>query len=286
VRAWVASLGFLCACNQVFGVDHTTRLPGPPGGPDAQYFDAPADAPFACPALGGVPQFKRDLRQVDIDGCRGYTRSDTLAVAMCGQVSQGPVDGPLAPIPDVAATTLSPSSPLLSPDGDQLYLSDYDFSTYTSLPFHVYNRQGDGSWQRGADLPMSPVGTSISTVTRGPDRHILYWAYGLAGANIEEWANGTGSWQQVAVHGQAEHGLAAIFYVWFSSDGLRAIIQGDVLGSSAPQLFYTDRAAVGASFRPAVPMIGVPVVNDMFVTEDCGRLYMSGLGSIFYQQQE
>jgi len=280
----VASLVLVCACNQVFGVDHTTRVPGV-GGIDAQYFDAPADAPFACPALGVVPQFKRGLRQIDADGCVQYTRSDTLATALCtGIVMQGPVDGPLTAIPDLGLCSLSAGTPVLSPEGDQLYISAYDWATYTSQPFRVYDRQGDGSWQRGADLPMAPT-SSISTVTRGPDRHILYWQYGAAGANIEEWANGTGTWKQVAVHGAAEHGLAAIFFVWLGSDGLRAIIQGDVRGSSTPQLFYTDRAAVGAAFNMAVPMTGVPLVNDAFMTDDCGRIYMSGLSSIFYEQQ-
>jgi hypothetical protein len=126
----------------------------------------------------------------------------------------------------------------------------------------------------------------ISTVTRGPDRHILYWQAGVAGGVVEEWANGTGSWQQVAVHGQAEHGLASIIDVWFGADGLRAIMLAQLAGATTQQMVYVDRAAVGTSFNQAVPLPGVPLVSDAFVTEDCGRIYMSGLATLFYEQQE
>lgn len=53
----------LAGCNAVFGIKDTRQY-------DAAYFDAPPDAPFACPALGGpAPTFSPVLHQDVIQDC-------------------------------------------------------------------------------------------------------------------------------------------------------------------------------------------------------------------------
>ena len=47
-----------------------------------------------------------------------------------------------------------------------------------------------------------------------------------------------------------------------------------------------DRPSVDAPFRAAEPLQGIPPhVYDSAMTEDCARVYFSGLGAVFYVQQ-
>ena len=62
---WVLVL-LLCGCNQVFGLQETGQL-------DAAFFDAPADAPYACPPLGTAPRFAPQLTQFLVQRCDGYS---------------------------------------------------------------------------------------------------------------------------------------------------------------------------------------------------------------------
>ena len=67
-----------------------------------------------------------------------------------------------------------------------------------------------------------------------------------------------------------------------SPDGLRL-----VLGSTTQQskVMYSDRPSVDMRFRQAVPLMDIPDVPDPFLTEDCARVYFSGIGSVFYAQR-
>ena len=78
IRAGLCLL--LCSCNWVFGLEGTVPL-------DAQYFDAPPDAPWACPAQGALPKFSPAIHQADVGAnyCSDYTTSGArgLAMAIC-----------------------------------------------------------------------------------------------------------------------------------------------------------------------------------------------------------
>ena len=64
----LACLLFVCGCNQVFGLRETVAI-------DAQQFDAPLDAPYACPAIGLQPAFGKILHQSIPKNCVSYTTS-------------------------------------------------------------------------------------------------------------------------------------------------------------------------------------------------------------------
>jgi hypothetical protein len=276
---WVAAL-VACGCNSIFGLHETSVI-------DAPYYDAPVDAPFQCPALGTPLQFSAQLHQLDVHGCDGYTRAgDQLAVAICDEggqrvVYQGPVDGTLTPatVTDPGDTILSAT---LTPEGDELFVStEY---TGTTGGMFIYDRQGDGSWLRGADPPLGPLGF-ISNPARGPAHRLLY-SHGSA-SDLYEWAqDSAGTWQQVHVHAIAALGISNTNSLWLSGDGLRLITNAfTVADPLTEQMLYLDRDTVAETFRPAVVMTTLPLVLDAFVTDDCARIYMSGLASIFYAQQ-
>src|SRR5512143_2261526 len=97
---WRITLLALCACNQVFDLRPTKSV-------DAKhdFFDAPLDAPYACPATGETPAFGSLFHQVILQNCKDYEPSQAkqTGIALCddGQytgnylLSEGPLDGPL-----------------------------------------------------------------------------------------------------------------------------------------------------------------------------------------------
>src|SRR5689334_19586163 len=71
------SVLLLVGCNQVYGLDPTRAS-------DAAYFDAPIDAPYACPPIGTPPRFSRSFAQVVAQNCNNYTVSISgRALARC-----------------------------------------------------------------------------------------------------------------------------------------------------------------------------------------------------------
>ena len=142
-----------------------------------------------------------------------------------------------------------------------------------------YTRMADGSWQRGAD---APFGTSfydgISTIARGPtgDRVLV----SRFDRSVHEWAHEGSTWREVLVETAGELGTPVAEIV-ITSDGLRAVISS----SSNSMMFYTDRIDESSKFRSAVPLVGVTPFSSHFLTDDCARVYVTGVGSIFYAQQ-
>jgi len=66
-----------------------------------------------------------------------------------------------------------------------------------------------------------------------------------------------------------------------SADGLRAVFTG---ATTLPEVRYAVRSRIDAPFEGSFPLT-VPAAMDAYLTEDCSRLYFSGLGSIFYVPQ-
>src|SRR4051812_8468463 len=113
----------LAGCNSVLGNDRAfTR--------DARYFDAPVDAPFACPAAGSSPaELSPELHGVFIQDCLDYSFQGDRASASCTdvggirQIYEGPRDGPLTLVAAIREDSLTVlhDQPRLSPDGTRLY---------------------------------------------------------------------------------------------------------------------------------------------------------------------
>jgi hypothetical protein len=275
-------------CDSVFGLDPTQPLTR-----DAQQFDAPIDAPFACAPIGSTPQFSTLVHQVFHQDCRDYAFSTSagFAVASCQdalfatQFASGPIDHPLP----LVSISLTPSDAQinrvwLAPAGDELFVLTYS-SSLTLYTVLTYTHQPDGSWSRGADFTTAPAYFQLSAPTRGPTPHIVRTF--PSDPNLHELAEmSPGSWVEVAVHSLAELGVSYPDNPHLSSDGLRLLMVtalANRLGETV--VAYTDRASLGAPFRPAVALTDVPNVPDAFMTEDCSRIYFSGIGSIFYVQQ-
>ena len=55
--------------------------------------------------------------------------------------------------------------------------------------------------------------------------------------------------------------------------------------SDSDSVHYADRPSIDARFGAPVVLPAVPVTDDLFMTEDCSRLYMSGLGDVLYLNQ-
>jgi hypothetical protein len=286
----------LAACNQLFGVKNTEPRDGS--------IDV-VDAAASCPAIGSDLVMSPDLHQVFTETCTWYEVSPSgLASGLClGQrgsaefqnyvLTAGPVDQPLPVVdslPDNSTLTqseqISYSNPFPSPDGTRLYSrkQDYTFTTGTTvITFARFVRQSDGSWIEKDTVPIPNSYGIESTVFHGPagDRFIEVDATQM----MSEWSeDGGGGWTTGMPHSVTELGMSYVNAISLTSDGLRAAIQGQRTGDSFAQALYTDRPSIDDWFRPAVPLLGAPT-TPLAITDACARIYVTGLGSVFYIQQ-
>jgi hypothetical protein len=267
---WAALLG-LWGCNQIYGLDKT-RLP-------------PPDGPYACPELGAAaPTFSRTIYQAFTQPSSSYhfNPTGTLAVASAfDAIYTGRFGEPLTLRPEIVA----PSGyfffdPHPSADGERLYIQSRFEPLVGALGagIAVYE-QSSGTWRYVEDLPaiVSSKG-SPSTVFNGPagDRIIFTNV-----STLEEYEHIGGQWiLQGAVHDRAAIQIDSFVQMAVTSDGLRAVYRG----GENTRMMYTDRPNLGAWFRTPEPLAGVPKVLDAQLTDDCARIYYSGLGSVFYSQ--
>ena len=265
----------VCACNQVLALDQTELRDG--AGPDA---------PFACPAIGTAPVYSRTLHQLPGRRCSDYTISPATnrATAVChpngifgvSYISEGPVDGELTPV-ITAAQPKTFREARLTPDGQRLYVYGNDMGA----TLEQYVRGGDG-WALVRTMPF-PALSGMSTIAATPtgDRILL-----SRGTEWEEWAEINGTWTYQMLHTRAQLAVGDMRFLNLSLDGRRLLFTGYPLTAYGPQMYYADRESIGAPFSPAVPMQGVPSSNALvFMTEDCGRIYLFGLERLFYVNQ-
>jgi hypothetical protein len=285
---WGLAIVLLCACNQAFGIRETRAS-------DASqvFFDAPIDAPYQCPPIGTTPRFSSLLHQVIPQYCTDYSFSaaSQRALAVCvtgpysrGFIYQGTIDGSLTAAPGFpTASDITVSQPRIDPEGEEVVLATFDL-TNTVAPFAVFRAQTDGSWSRLADLPIPQFGI-VSGRTRGPNRHLLHRKN--VQDDLDEWAEQSpGTWNKVNTHRLAALGVTAVDELWISPDGLRVIMNARTATTpNLGQVMYADRASMTDAFNAAVALDNVPAVHDAFMTEDCARIYLSGLQQIFYVQQ-
>ncbi|HSD89399.1 MAG TPA: hypothetical protein VLB44_17840 [Kofleriaceae bacterium] len=271
-------LFLLCGCNQVFGLTETAPS-------DAQFYDAPSRKPPRCPMFGESLTFSPTLHQLHYD-CSQYNESTdvNLAVAMCRendsiQPYSGPREGPFSPIPELPQRTIDfdVTAPQLDPEGDILMISTFDL-TNTVGALRVYRRVAD-TWVRDADVPNAPP--RASNISRGPDHRIL----GTNGtSDVVEISDASGSWQPIRTHTKAILGVPSVGAIWLSADALRIVFVANAFAIAEDRtIMYADRPTKNDLFGAARP-IALPVVDDMFITENCGRVYFSGLRSIFYAE--
>jgi hypothetical protein len=255
----------LAACNQVYGLDSTRPS-------DAAYFDAPADAPYACPPLGTPPQFSRVFEQTVIQSCTSYTVSTTgRALAVCrldgqARIAEGAIGEPMTAAPGFDALGVVYDSPRLATTGGRAIVR-------VGGTHYLYTR-AETSWVQGAAIAATPL-----QFVSGPTRvgRIIAVSSGI----VRELAdNGDGTFSQVGMQTFAALGLTNVGdQVHLTGDGLRLVMRGSV--GTGTELLYSDRRDLASGFAPFVRMPEIAFLGHGYMTEDCARLYFSGLGNVF-----
>jgi len=264
---------------------------------DAAFFDAPTDAPFACPVFGAPPPvFSLTLHQETIETCVSYHASATLAAGSCFDMPSslyvpmvGPLHAPLQIEPGLPKTNMIThpyqyySDPHPSTDGTHLYIRHQHEETSFQVTIDVYTLAG-GAWSFSGTLPSSTAYPTLIGIvsTAAGDRMILD-----EGANETEWSpDGSGGYMLVGTHPPSDLGITSIQDFAMSHDGLHAVLEGYLAGAPTPAVFWTQRASLNDWFTPVQPLPGVPLTSASDMTDDCGRVYFAALGSIIYVQRE
>jgi hypothetical protein len=271
----------VCGCNWAYGLDET-HLPA----------DAPPDAPFRCPSsVGTPPTFSTLVTQAVLQECFGYSVSvpRDLAVAVCDQnrlfkfVAEGNIDKPLERS-ELAPPPIDPHFTRLVPEGTELYVHEANnvISRY---------RRTDKMWTRAGPLVFPGIvltgGDRLGAPSRGPQRHVMLRRMDGALHEFIESAN-DGSWTLAHTYTANNFGVSVIDGAAdLSPDGTKVTFPGSIFITSEIQVgvFYADRAMPSAMFGKAIRLAGTPAISDPFLTQDCARIYFSGLSSIFYSQQ-
>lgn len=275
---WALLVTAACGCNAIYGNDRAVAR-------DAHYFDAPADSAFQCPAPGSPPpEFNIELHGVFVQPCRDFSLRGDRATAACTvdgttRVYEGPLTGPLA----LVTTFVVPNKeglfdqPRLSSDAQILYARFTNFADL--LEVHYATREAGDQWKPQGIAPIfTTANDSMSTIAPAPDGdHILVRE---AGSNaIHEWVGRGADWHEVRVQTAAELGIG-FAQVKLSLDGLR------LTATTLDGMYYSDRPALDAPFRAAVPFPTAPIDNSGGqMTADCARIYVADLGEVFYAQQ-
>lgn len=260
-----AALLLLCACNQVYSLDETQART-----------DARA---LACPPIGETPQFESGLRYVFSRNCINYSFLPPYgtAIAICFETSlQVTVEIGTAGADDLAATSL-PAVPLmdrhiarLGHDGEHLYAQ-------AATKMLVFRRAGT-DWVYEEDLPRFAANfDTLAPIVNdnGRDRAVV----GVEdGTKLVELVRDS-TWTEVAVHPAAELGTTVMRQITITSDGLRIIYVGD------DATYFSDRPRLDAPFRPGTKLTGLARNVEAFMTDDCARVYVAGVGSVFYAEQ-
>lgn len=278
---------YVAACNQVFGIDPTTaKLPI-----DAQYFDAPLDAPFACPPIGTTPRFSSLLHQPILQPCSDYTL-DLIggAIALCNAspalgISEGARDASMAMANGFIDPTGSFAYPRVTPEGDEVVLTK-SFGRSVPGEIHVFERQGIGwnhAYQVVASFAFQP-GVRIGTPTAGPVRRIMIIDRGTV---YELSFGGDGVAAVLDQYTPGALGLTNLANAPnLSPDGLRLTMTGTIAGEQIVRTVFSDRMTLGERFRLADPIVAFANASDSFMTADCARIYFSAVASVLYVQRE
>ena len=243
----------------------------------------------ACPPIGTAPAFSRVIHQPIVAACTNYSESRTTrqAVAQCAVsqqmfVMQGPIDGPLAPIAELTGFYAR-----LAPEGDVLYTGGYATG---GVAWFAHMRNDAGLWERTVEVAFPPTSLNyLGTPSRGPLRRVMVVDYNAQTALLEYELAPSGDLRLLDRYSAADLGVAAFngSMMNMSPDGLRAVFVAYGVGDTPGEMrvFYADRATVAQRFGAAVLLPDVPTSREAYLSEDCGRIYFPGLGSLLYLRQ-
>jgi hypothetical protein len=161
--------------------------------------------------------------------------------------------------------------PRLTHDGEHLIVREAPKIAVVQV--HVYDRQTDGTWLRGADPPLGSHIRGIGTLS--DDNRMLVTT--SDDALLHEWIFDGTTWRQVGTQVPSVASVSDLLVAAsLTEDGLR------VVATVGTRALYSDRATVNDPFRAFVALEGAPRGVDMTLNADCSRLYAAGLGSVFY----
>jgi hypothetical protein len=275
----------LGGCNWVYGLGDTRPIDA--AIPiDAQYFDAPVDAPWTCPAMGTEPIFADRYKQLATTqkDCIGYMfAADTgFGVATCNHVVMEAADGEtLAPARLDPAIAYA-NEPRISPDGQLLFVRNGNTSMVD-----IYKRQPDGSWLANGKKIGDASYRNLSNPTRGPQRRAVQWDYNGSSYYVNELVEQPDeSWSVVTTYTVTGVLPVSEQPLSLSSDGLRLTFLGYV-GSASGGVKFMQRFSVSEPFTTLTAVTTVPNKDlaGPFMTDDCGQLYYSALRTVFSQHQ-
>jgi hypothetical protein len=265
----------LVGCNQLFGIKDTA--PEPP-----TFYDGGIDAARGCPAHDATPDsYSPFVHEAYKQDCHDFSsvpagRASAICYHPAPTIHEG-VDGqPLPSAGIVVAGVSSIRTPRLSPDGQRLLAVMHAVAEPNVV--HMYVRQSDGSW---LESPITSFAATdplmlLSTIGHAPtgDRVLAY------GDGVTEWELQGATWRPILVQATLVPGETQWSSASMTSDALRLMVtKGD-------QVYYSDRPDTTQLFGPLVPIAGVPSLDDLFMTDDCARVYMSGFGGLYYVQQD
>ncbi len=279
-----APLLLLCACDRALHLGATAAADAADAPP--QFFDARAQV--TCPPIGTTPAYHHELHQVVaiVDDCVQYSTSaasgTAMALCLAGAnpiVEVGPIDGALAQATGFDLNTVSVT---LAPEGDvAASISIVPMARFNVL--HAVALQPDGSWQSTSGT-MTTSG-SVFGMTYGPNRHVMV---SESNAYLELVVDANGTWTQYQMFTASDLGVTSpntLSNGALSADGLRLLVI--VFGQGgASSVGYTDRATIDGRFRPIDVLAEVPAGEGVFLTEDCGRIYIDGLNTVFFVQEQ
>jgi len=265
----------LAACNQVYGLDPTVLVDAVP--------------PDAAPSCDRELAFGPQLHQAVYQRCNSYTIAvDTQrALAVCtSDLRRYPAEGPRdAPLEEVVVEGFDPTvllTPQLFPEGDRAVFTR---PLANLLPEFVVYKRRNGAWQIAYTLLAADYDDSIGTPSRRPNAHIMH-SRPNTGAVDEYVEAAPDVWTLVRSYTPAELGTISLYTPFnLTPDGLHVVFLAYLPGGEIVVL-HAQRDSVDTPFGPGVPVMGIPrSAGTPFMTHDCGRVYLSGLSSIFYAQQ-
>lgn len=288
MRVWPVVL-LVAGCNQIFGIAGTDPAPLL----DAQYFDAPADAPFSCPPTGETPAFSQQLNQI-IQYCLEPSASTTgRAVAMCSdnsvsQVAEGPLEGPLLPLAGFEQTASTYIDLIrYSPEGDEIFVRIWTQGSVVGRIVVARKTTSGFTMHHDITLPSGETTDSFvrfGTPSRGPVRRMILRNAPEPGVREIE-VDDAGQSTTIGTYTAADLEMASIGVPGnLSADGLRLVFQGTPPGGPTG-IAYADRASLADRFLPARALTGVPISAAPYMTEDCARIYFGAINYMFWVQR-
>ena len=279
-------LTVLVGCNWIYGNDRvsTTQTRNP----DAQFFDAPLDAPPMCGS--GAPAFKQELFEVIVpNNCQHFSVSENgVVVAICQPTSfmtlytatVGDSNG-LAMMTSDLPTDGQPVAIRIAPEGDFALVQW--FRSFNDDFYHAVRLDpATNVWHDlGPIAAIDPHTTAfISTPTRGPARHVIAWS--LIGGFTELIGDGV-DW--TAQPSYISPGFSSINNAFgLTADGLR-IVAIAAEGGGIPSARYGSRTDMSQPFMTSTPLAEPASILEPYLTEDCGKFFFFGLDRVLYVKQ-